>query len=391
MVINKDENCPLAFIYPVDGDCITPKECKKTGAGVELSVKLRALPDHDITVCGTKAVWDGEYYVANVVIYGIKNTIKAVDNTSNQSCMITVCYLPMAYNKYRLFSDDNILFLADINANKDVYKSIFDNEYLSIYKKAHDLYGAKVHINLFYEFNEASAKSFGDDRPYFNLSMMTDRFKDEFIANSDWLKLAFHANSDYPPNPYGEADAEQISRDCICVNKEIIRFAGAGSLSDCTTIHFAKTTEEGTRALRSLGYRSLEGDFVENEKYPCNYHYDMKKVRHVMKRDFFYDRDIDIFFCRTDVVLNAKQCDYNLNKLGELINNPTEGGFIGLLMHEQYYYKDYKYHIPDFEARILEPCKFLWENGYSGAFISEILKERHVNEFPYDAVEKIKI
>ena len=32
--------------------------------------------------------------------------------------------------------------------------------------------------------------------------MMTDRFKEEFKANSDWLKLAFHANSELPDKPF---------------------------------------------------------------------------------------------------------------------------------------------------------------------------------------------
>lgn len=381
----------LSFIYPTDGDCVTPKECQKVGAGVLIKAKVQAPKGHDIYVGANMATWDGEFYQASVIVYGFKNTLRAYDATAKRSCMITVCYLDRAQNKYRLFTDDNILFLADINANKDVYTSIFDNEYLSIYKEAHDKFGAKVHINLFYEFGETSAKKFSTERPYFNLSMMTDKFRDEFDANSDWLKLAFHSNSDAPTNPYAEASASEISGDCIKVNKEIVRFAGPNVLSDCTTIHFALTTEEGTRALRTLGYRSLEGDFVDDEKYPCSYHYSRDKLLHVMNRDFFYDTDIDMFFCRTDVVLNSKKLDFNMKKLEELINDPTQGGFIGILMHEQYYYEDYKHHLPDFKNRILKPCEFLYENGYKGSFISEILDERHVNEFWYDTVTNINI
>ncbi|MBQ8310565.1 MAG: hypothetical protein IJX80_06105 [Clostridia bacterium] len=40
------------------------------------------------------------------------------------------------------------------------------------------------------------------NRPYFNLSMRTDKFKEEFHANADWLKLSFHAKSEFPPKPY---------------------------------------------------------------------------------------------------------------------------------------------------------------------------------------------
>ena len=117
----------INFIYPNDGDCVTPKECKKSGAGVSVNVKVSAPKGHEIYVCGEKAVYDGECFKASVVINGFKNTLKAYDATAKRSCMITVCYLELAENKYRLFSDDNILFLADINANKDIYTSIFDN------------------------------------------------------------------------------------------------------------------------------------------------------------------------------------------------------------------------------------------------------------------------
>ena len=49
--------------------------------------------------------------------------------------------------RFRISSDDNILFLKDLSEGD--YKSIFDHPYLAVYKKAHDLFGAKVHLNLF--------------------------------------------------------------------------------------------------------------------------------------------------------------------------------------------------------------------------------------------------
>ena len=42
-----------------------------------------------------------------------------------------------------------------------------------MYKEAHDKYGANVQLNIHWEFDETT---------------------DEFIANSDWLRLSFHAN-----------------------------------------------------------------------------------------------------------------------------------------------------------------------------------------------------
>jgi hypothetical protein len=114
-------------------------------------------------------------------------------------------------------------------------------------------------------------------------------------------------------------------------------------------------------------------------------------VDHIMTRDFYYDPEIDIFFCRTDIVLNDSTLEENMKKMRELIENPCEGGYLDILMHEQYYYEDYRNHKPDFADRILLPCKFLWENGYTGAFISDVIRERAAVDFPYGDVDMIDI
>jgi hypothetical protein len=57
----------------------------------------------------------------------------------------------------------------------------------------------------------------------------------------------------------------------------------------------------------------------------------------------------------------------------EVVSAPHRGGFVSIMIHEQYFYKDYKNHRPDFEARVLEPAKYLFENGYRGTFLSELL------------------
>ena len=156
----------------------------------------------------------------------VRDVYKRQDLNSGEKTSIAVYKLHDPVGKYRLSSDDNILFLQDINDHKDTYQSIFDNPYLAVYKKAHDLYGACVHINIYYEYTEEEMKDFSAHKTYFNLSMMTDRFKPEWQQNADWLKLSFHARKNYPNRPYQNATIAQISRDIELVHREIIRFAG---------------------------------------------------------------------------------------------------------------------------------------------------------------------
>lgn len=384
------KNSPIRFVFPIDGDCISPREGERIPGGIRIKATVEAPKGHRVSICGSDAVYENGVYTASVELRGYKNTLCARDHTSGDEQRITVCHLSGADKKYRLFTDDNILFLADINEHKDEYKSIFDNPYLAIYKKAHELYGAVVTINIFYEFRGEAKKGFSPHRPDFDLSMMTDKFKDEFRENGHWLKLSFHSKNELPNKPYANASAEEISRDCIEVNREILRFAGPEVMSECATIHFAETSEDGSRALRTMGYRALEGDFVMTSCM-CGYHYPVEMIKHIMTRDFYYDTDIDLFFCRTDIVLNGSTNEKNMEKMRELIASPTEGGYMDILIHEQYYYDDYRYHKPDFEARILDPCRLLYENGYKGEFIGDVIKEKTVTDFPYESIDSIII
>ncbi len=382
---------PIRFVFPIDGDCVNERDGLSPRGFVQISAKVAAPKGHKVTICGAEAAYEDGYYTAPVEIIGRRTTLTATDETAGDECHIAVYYLPASVKGYRISSDDNILFLADITAHKDEYASIFENPYLAVYKKAHDLYGAKVHINLFYEFRGEAKRCFASDRPDFDLSMMTDKFKEEFRANADWLKLSFHSKNELPSAPYENATAEEITRDCIRVNREILRFAGPEVLSEVTTLHFGAANETAVRAMREMGYRALTGYFTPDSGYMVAYHAPKALVEHVYERDFWYDRDNDLFFGRIDTVINEGTNEGNLAEIAETIASPTRGGFVSILMHEQYFYEDYTRFRPDFEARILDPARLLYENGYQGRLISEVVREHPLCDFPWYATDELRI
>jgi len=375
------KNAPIRFANWIDGDCVNERDGKKIENGIEIPVAVEAPANCEVFLNGKPMEYANGTYHATVQIFGYRNTLLAEDRTNGTDAKIVLLYIPYAVGKYRFSSDDNILFLQDITEHKDTYKSIFENPYLAIYKKAHDLYGAKVHLNLFYAFDENGRKKFSTDRTYFDLSMMTDKFKDEFAANADWLKLAFHAHAEHPAYPYAEATAEKITEDCIRVHREIIRFAGPASISNSTTTHFGSGNRECVRALRALGYTSLTGYFrVRDGKSWVSYYTPTDVCEHVSERDFWYDSEEDMLFGRIDRVTNLGTLEDVMEEVIESANHPHKGGFVSVMIHEQYFHKDYTIHLPDFEARILEPCRYLWEHGYVGCHISEATREPNLCE-----------
>lgn len=372
-------NCTsVKFVFPIDGDCLNSRDGRLNENALYVNVKVKAPENHEVYICKTKAQYKDGLYCADVCVSGYRTALIAEDKTSGDCAKIAVFRLYDVEGKYRVSSDDNILFLQDLTKNKDVYKSIFENPYLAVYKKAHDLYGAKVHLNLFYEF--IPNEHFKEHTEYFNLTMMTDKFKDEFISNSDWLKLAFHAKSEFPDMPYKDTTFEQMREDCIKVCREIIRFAGKECINDTTTIHWGEVNREGVRALRSLGFKSLTGYLTFNEDGTplVAYYLDKEQTKHADTRDFWYDKDEDMMFARIDLVTNIGSYDFVMSKIGEIVAHPTRGGFVSTMIHEQYYHSDYSGYLPDFENRVLDICKYLYENGYKGCHIADAVAEKHL-------------
>lgn len=367
----------IKFIFPTDGDFVNSLDGKILGNGLEIDVKVQADKNQELYLNSTKMTETDSCYTAKVVLNGYRNALVYKNSKTGEKEIITVFSIFDDVKRYRISSDDNIIFLQDITKNKDKYTSIFENPYLAVYKKAHDLYGAKVHINLFYEFDDKARSLFSTPREYFNLSMMTDKFKDEFRANSDWLKLSFHAQSEFPDKPYKFATREKITEDCVRIVREIIRFAGVEVLTNTTTVHWGEANRDCVKGLRALGIKYLAGYFdpADDGEPIVSYYLSTDEVAHLHGRDFWYDKSEDIIFGKIDWVTNIGALNFVMDKIKQATENPGNAGFVSFMIHEQYFHSDYTNYLPDFEDRVLLPAKYLFEKGYTGAHFSDVVSE----------------
>ena len=372
----------LKFLFPIDGDFVNSRDGSWKDGALYVDVLLTS-NDGAPTVCDIPSTYDKSAgcYKATVPLYGYRNCLVA--KTQNHEHIITVCVTPEEkLNKFRVSSDDNIRFLKELTEGD--YVSIFDHPYLAVYKKAHDLYGAKAHLNLFYAFDDQARSLFSSNPSYFDLSMMTDRYKEEFIANSSWLKLTFHAKSEFPDKPYQYADRKTVREDCIAVCKEICRFAGRECLSNSTTIHWGEANREVVRQLRALGLTSLTGYFTRDEADEplVSYYAEPELVDHIGARDFWMDTQEDMIFGRIDSVLNIGSLEEVMAEVRTVAEDPHRGGFVSIMIHEQYFYPDYINYLSDFADRVLKPCQLLQAKGYTGSHISDITEQRSLADYP---------
>lgn len=263
---------------------------------------------------------------------------------------------------YRLSVDDNIWFLRNI-ANHPEYTSLFDDPYLRLYKDIHDKYGTKVHMNIYYETDG------------FNLTQMPDRFKSEWAANAHWLRLSFHAKADDPPWPYLNAGYDEMYNDYKQVEREILRFAGPEVLGPVTTVHYAEATREGVKALRDCGIKVLLGDFAFNkdgERW-LDYYLDSDQFDMVRKNCFWKDPGTDMIFACCDVVLNTFKPEEIALEMDRYEREYPNRDFVDILIHEQYFYKDYTHHLPDYREIIEAGVEWCISKNYEPAFITDMI------------------
>ncbi len=366
----------LRFVFPIDGDCLNAYDGKEEDGILFITARVEAAADTTVMINNIPAAYQNGFFEAEIPIADYRTEITAADGMGN-SQKITVLRLLNATGIFRLSSDDNILCLQDIHQNRAVYTSIFDNPYLAVYREAHEKYGATVQLNIHWEY-DANNPYFSDgNRKSFDLSMMTDRFREEFEQNAHWLRLSFHAREPQSVSPYADTPGEVIAADAARVYREVVRFAGESALSrHNTTIHYADCRIESMRAMHDLGLRGAYGYFdLDRHGTPIvSYRYPKELVEHIHGRDFWYDTAEDILYGKIDLVLNLCRAEEVVPLLEKLQEDPHRRGCVELMIHEQYFYPDYVRYMPTFRENVLTACRWCAEQGYRGYYMQDIME-----------------
>ena len=248
--------------------------------------------------------------------------------------------------------DDNIRVFKEICERG--YGSIFEHPYLAMYKRLHEKFGVRVQLNLFFECEG------------FCLRDMTDKYKSEWEANADWLKMSFHSWLENV-RPYEESGFGEVFLDCFDVNGEIRRFAGENSLAKTTTIHYCALTDNGIDAIKSNGYKGLLGLYASGDTPRVSYQNSIDEAEKLVCGELVESGGIT--YGAIDIVLNLFTKEENLKKLNSLLGR----NFIKIMIHEQYFYEDYKRYIPDFEEILGSSFELLTNNGYKSEFLEKVI------------------
>lgn len=213
-------------------------------------------------------------------------------------------------NKIIHFSiDDCIEIFRDITINN--YNSLFESDYFSFFKELHDKYDAKISLYSFVEYKE------------FNIKNTTDKFKKEFINNSDWLKIGFHGfneNSRYN-------DKENIKKDYKLFIKYVKRFAGNLNIIDnFVRLHYFSGNLENILKIKKFGIKGL---FTADDDRD-NYYLKKNENIFLNKHNIYKDIKNEIFFIKTNLRIEK------IENINEILKTIDINNNIIMFTHEQY-------------------------------------------------------
>ena len=302
------------------------------------------------------------------------------------------------------YFDDVIWLFRDLTRQKP--KSIFDHFYLKIFKEAHEKYGMKVQMNVFYRTDYF----YGMDE--FTLADMTDAYKDEFKANSDWLKFGFHAKQEFPDYPLINISYDDMVKDFQEIKDEIIRFAGEDSFASAVCSHWRPISKDGCKALADNGIKIINctgGDVREYDGNPaqlpfghaarlmqnrqpetkiftritldsaistsiCAYNHLTQKQLDDTNENLctIYDEEVGVYFKQLlthGTVVNLSKIDDMEDEYKKMLSCEfaTFGG------HEQYFYPEFYGYQSDHGDKLLKACKIMDDNGFKFIFAEDLV------------------
>ena len=213
-------------------------------------------------------------------------------------------------NKIINFSiDDCIEIFRDITINN--YNSLFESDYFSFFKELHDKYDAKISLYSFVEYKG------------FNIKNATDKFKKEFIDNSDWLKIGFHGfneNSRYNGK-------ENIKKDYKLFIKYVKRFAGNLNIIDnFVRLHYFSGNLENILKIKKFGIKGL---FTADDDRD-NYYLKKNENIFLNKHNIYKDIKNEIFFIKTNLRIEK------IENINETLKTIDINNNIIMFTHEQY-------------------------------------------------------
>jgi hypothetical protein len=360
------------IVFPRNGAVLNHNHGVENGDGLEITVTGTCSAAASVQVNGADAEFTGTGFAAKVLLKEQFNTITVEQNDSYGKAIrqVQVVWDKASFKRYNFFIDDHIFFFNDLAKERPA--SLFDQFYLKFLREMHEKYGTKFTLNTFFRDDH--------DANGFTLREMPDCYKAEWQDNADWLRLAFHAYSEFPDRPYQNTNAQKLADDYDLLQAEMERIAGPESIIPPVVIHWAMMRPECYQVLRERGVKALSGQFINprtgiddksDSAFVCDvgYFVNLDEARYLEQAGIYHDFKNKITLFRGNCTANLQTCEEIRNKLAKVADNRRD--WLSFASHEQYSFPRYFNYLPDHFQRIETAIRIATENGYKPVFFAE--------------------
>ena len=359
----------LEITYPRHGAVLNRNHGHETSEA--LSIRVCGLCDtpEPVLVNGVVAERCGKQFSAELSLTAHENTITAAtDGTCGRTVTeVKVIWDRKSFRRYHFFADDHSFFLTDLTRERP--KRAFDHFYLAFWKRMHEQFGNKIVLNCFYRNDH--------DEKKWTMAEMPDCYRDEFADNADWLRLAFHAYSEFPDRPYQNVGGDKLAADYDLVRREIERFAGPATFAAPQVIHWGMCRASGLDALQKRGVKCLCGGFLDcstgledsvsqeaTSICDIGFFLNLPESQYLKSHRLWHDFRRGLTYCFDGTCFNLlpmEQLDATMHAVAE---HPSQCDAIAIVTHEQYSFPYYFNYLPDHLQRIERGLAILRDHGY---------------------------
>jgi len=318
---------------------------------------------------------------------------------------VTVCRTKNIQGQRAAFYIDDVIFCFEDLA-RERPKSIWDHFYFAAFREAHEKYGLKAQMNIFYQGDFF----YGLNSAKFTLRDMPDIWKAEFQSAKDWLRFGFHSYSEFPDYPWINAGYEDVEGCWKLLTGEVERFAGPGMFAKAVTPHWGPMSKEGCVALKDCGATAiwcsggLRYEYDGDRTLLPYMHGQRIEERQKPETAMFWraggGEDISVSACGYNHLLpdqvkitegtynwlhdNATGCNFmkfgcgapclNLYQLEDIparMKQVMGNEFIIHATHEEYWFPRYFAYQSDSKEKLMASCKMIHEAGIPYIFIEE--------------------
>ncbi len=368
----------FAFHRPFDGGVLhaeygSPVLGTETGPGGRQLLKVQFTgsvpPGAQVEVFAA----DGQQVAATVQDGTFQGTVLLADRISELKARATIDNAPQeirtrvvwaknSSRRFRCYIDDHSFCFRDI-ARRD-YESIFDCFYLQRLRQLHREFGVKINLNCFNSTPERD----------FRLAMFPDKYKSEFEDNAHWLRLAFHAENEFPDIPYRDATPEKLAADFDLVAGELQRIAGSAYTAGLQ-IHWADVPPDCYQVLADRGVKMLptRGRKPDSpEQKICDYHLPDAVLKYLVdNQGWMHFESGLIFYSGSTGGCDWTPVDQIVPNILRQIDVPATSHLINIAGHEQYWWPFYKNFVPDIYERYATAFRFVLDRGYRPIWIED--------------------